>query len=105
MNPNAILSFLLVCGFSALAACAKLSHSSAYSAIAPPIRCDILIVGGGTGGTAAALAAASEGPHLCLLAETDWLGGQFTSQGLTMPDENRFIEHFGGTHRYSAFRQ
>src|SRR4051794_39245932 len=37
--------------------------------------CDVLIVGGGTGGTAAAIAAAEAGRTVCLLEDTDWLGG------------------------------
>ena len=68
------------------------------------ISCDILIVGGTAGGTAAALAAAGAGTHVCLLEETDWLGGQLTTQGVCTPDEQRHIETFGGTRRYNAFR-
>ncbi len=67
--------------------------------------CDILIVGGGTGGTAAALAAAEAGAQVCLLEETDWLGGQLTTQGVCTPDEQQYIETFGGTRRYYQFRQ
>ena len=68
------------------------------------IRCDVLIAGGGAGGTAAALAAASHGASVCLLEETDWLGGQLTVQGVCTPDENRYVESFGCTRRYAAFR-
>lgn len=67
--------------------------------------CDLLIVGGGTGGAAAALAAAEAGATVCLLEETDWLGGQLTSQGVCTPDEQQHIETFGGTRRYMAFRE
>ncbi len=66
--------------------------------------CDILIVGGSAGGTAAALAAAEAGANVCLLEETGWLGGQLTTQGVCTPDEQRHIETFGGTRRYNAFR-
>src|SRR5689334_11916660 len=69
------------------------------------IPCDILIVGGSAGGTAAALAAAEAGAAVCLLEETDWLGGQLTVQGVCTPDEQPHIETFGGTRRYQAFRQ
>src|SRR5262249_43100434 len=65
--------------------------------------CDILIVGGGAGGTAAALAAATAGATVCWWEETDWLGGQFTSQGVPTPDEHAYIQRFGGTRRYYEF--
>src|SRR5579884_652657 len=67
--------------------------------------CDILIVGGGTGGTAAAIAAAEAGAQVCLLEETGWLGGQLTTQGVCTPDEQTYIETFGGTRRYMRFRE
>lgn len=68
------------------------------------LRCDILIAGGGTGGVGAALAAAEAGCDVILTEETDWLGGQLTSQAVP-PDENRWIESFGCTARYRRFRQ
>lgn len=68
------------------------------------IRCDILIAGGGTGGVAAALAAARRGRQVVLIEETDWLGGQMTSQGVSALDEHEHIESFGGTASYSALR-
>ena len=42
-------------------------------------RTEILIVGGGTGGVAAALGAAALGRQVVLTEETDWIGGQLTS--------------------------
>jgi hypothetical protein len=62
--------------------------------------CDILVVGGGMGGVAAAWAAARRGHRVCLLEETDWLGGQMTSQGIAALDEHEHIEAFGGTQSY-----
>jgi hypothetical protein len=64
---------------------------------------DILIVGGGTGGCAAALAAASLGRRVILTEETDWLGGQLTAQAVP-PDEHRWIESSGCTRRYRDYR-
>ena len=64
---------------------------------------DILIVGGGVGGCAAAVAGTSLGYRVILTEETDWLGGQITSQAVP-PDENRWIEMFDCTRRYRAFR-
>src|SRR5438128_762955 len=74
----------------------------------PPDRetaCEVLIVGGGMGGVAAALAAARAGRSVVLAEETDWLGGQMTAQGVSALDEHRFIETFGGTASYMAMRQ
>jgi alkyl hydroperoxide reductase subunit AhpF len=68
------------------------------------IECEILIVGGGTGGVAAALAAARRGRKVHLLEETDWVGGQFTSQGVSALDEHEHIENFGGTANYYTLR-
>jgi len=64
---------------------------------------DILIVGGSTGGCAAALAAASMGCRVIMTEITDWIGGQLTSQAVP-PDEHRWIEQFGCTRRYRQFR-
>ncbi len=68
-------------------------------------KCDVLVVGGGTGGIAAALAAARGGRTVCLLEETDWIGGQLTAQGVSALDEHEHIERFGGTRSYYALRE
>lgn len=64
---------------------------------------DLVIVGGGTGGVAAALAACSAGLRVILTEETDWIGGQLTAQAVP-PDEHPWIEQFGCTRRYRQFR-
>ncbi|MBM3213404.1 FAD-dependent oxidoreductase [Candidatus Poribacteria bacterium] len=64
---------------------------------------DVLVVGGGTGGCAAALAAARSGRNVVLTEETDWIGGQLTQQAVP-PDEHPWIEQFGATRSYRAFR-
>ncbi len=64
---------------------------------------DILIVGGGVGGCAAALAATSLGFRVILTEETDWIGGQLTTQAVP-PDEHQWIEQFGCTRRYRHLR-
>lgn len=66
-------------------------------------RCDVLIVGGGVGGCAAAMAATSMGRKVILTEPTAWLGGQLTSQAVPS-DEHPWIEQFGCTGRYRAFR-
>lgn len=71
----------------------------------PPIEnCDVLIVGDGTGGTSAALAAAEGGMRVCVTGETAWVGGQMTAQGVSAFDENRYIETAGGTASYYRLR-
>ncbi|GAA1755953.1 FAD-dependent oxidoreductase [Streptomonospora arabica] len=65
---------------------------------------EILVVGGGLGGVAAALAAARSGRRVVLSEETDWIGGQLTSQAVP-PDENPWIERFGCTASYRQVRE
>ncbi|MFJ8168164.1 FAD-dependent oxidoreductase [Streptomyces sp. NPDC094473] len=65
---------------------------------------DILIVGGGLGGVAAALAACRAGRTVVLTEETDWIGGQLTSQAVP-PDEHPWVEQFGTTATYRALRE
>jgi len=67
------------------------------------ISTDVLIVGGGIGGVAAALSLLQRGLRIVLAEETDWLGGQMTSQAVP-PDEHAWIETEGGTARYREFR-
>src|SRR5690348_8323445 len=66
-------------------------------------KAQIVIVGGGVGGCAAASSAAAMGLKTILTEETDWIGGQLTSQCVP-PDEHKWIEKFGCTKRYRAFR-
>lgn len=72
--------------------------------IAGGLSADLVIVGGGLGGVAAALAALRRGRSVVLTEETDWLGGQLTSQGVP-PDEHPWIERFGATRSYRALRE
>lgn len=78
----------------------------------PGIACDIAIIGGGTGGFAAALTLLDElaktpgrSFSIILSEETDWLGGQMTSQGVSALDENKYIETTGGAKSYLRLRQ
>lgn len=68
------------------------------------LHAEVLVVGGGLGGVAAALAATAAGRTVCLTEETSWLGGQATSQGVSAFDENNYIESTGGTRTYQQFR-
>jgi hypothetical protein len=67
------------------------------------IRTDALVVGGGLGGVAAALAVLTAGSSVVLTEEYDWLGGQLTSQAVP-PDEHAWVERFGVTAGYRALR-
>ncbi len=68
------------------------------------IRCDVLVAGASVGGCAAALAAAEAGCRVVLTEECRWIGGQFTSQAVSCPDENPWIEFFGCTQSYRRLR-
>lgn len=65
---------------------------------------EVLVVGGGLGGVAAALAALRLGRKVLLTEETDWIGGQLTSQAVP-PDEHPWIEGTGCTDSYRRLRQ
>jgi len=67
------------------------------------LSADLVIAGGGLGGCAAALGALRNGLRVILTEETDWIGGQITSQGVP-PDENPWIETHGSTQLYRDFR-
>ncbi len=68
------------------------------------MRTEVLVVGGGLGGVAAALAALDAGRSVVLTEEYRWLGGQLTSQAVPF-DEHSWIEQFGSTARYRALRR
>ena len=68
------------------------------------LNCDVAVIGGGMGGCAAALAALGDGMRVILTEETDWVGGQLTSQAVP-PDEHPWIEMFGATDLYMSYRR
>ena len=67
------------------------------------LTCDVAVIGGGTGGCAAALGALRNGMTVVMTEETDWIGGQLTSQAVP-PDEHPWIESFGRTRAYADYR-
>jgi hypothetical protein len=68
------------------------------------VETDVLIVGGGLGGVAAALAALRGGRRVVLTEVYEWLGGQLTSQAVPM-DEHTWVEQFGVTASYRELRE
>lgn len=67
------------------------------------LSADVLIIGGGLGGVAAALGALRAGKRVIMSEEFDWLGGQLTSQAVP-PDEHSWVEQFGVTRSYRQLR-
>ncbi len=55
------------------------------------IATEVLVVGGGTGGTAAAIQAARRGAQTVLVSELPWLGGMLTAAGVAAPDGNELL--------------
>ena len=70
---------------------------------ASELSATLVIAGGGIGGCAAALAALRNGLDVIMTEETDWIGGQLTSQGVP-PDEHTWIETHGAPQSYRNYR-
>lgn len=67
------------------------------------LNATLVIAGGGIGGCAAALSALRNGLDVIMTEETDWIGGQLTSQGVP-PDEHSWIESHGAPQSYRNYR-
>ncbi|MFA7364333.1 MAG: FAD-dependent oxidoreductase, partial [Aminobacteriaceae bacterium] len=63
------------------------SFSSPVHAEQQRLSYDVVIAGGGAGGTSAAIAAARLGVRAALIEETDWLGGQMTAAAVSTMDD------------------
>jgi FAD dependent oxidoreductase len=72
--------------------------------VSAQLETEVLVVGGGVGGVAAALAATRLGRRVILTEAADWLGGQLTSQAVP-PDENAWIETQLTAASYADFRR
>lgn len=84
------------------------SHAVVTLSIPKTVReksCDIVILGGGLGGSAAALAASKSGSHVCMTEPSNWLGGQMTSQGISAFDDNEWTETTGTTRSFQELRR
>lgn len=80
------------------------STSACYANSQAELQADVVVIGGGLGGCAAALAACRNGARVILTEPTDWLGGQLSQQAVP-PDEHGWIESFGRTPSYAKLRQ
>ncbi len=94
---------ILAAQHSLLAGLSQAGRVEQPSRRAAELAADLVIVGGGLGGCAAALAAARNGLNVIMTEETDWIGGQLTQQAVP-PDENKWSESFGSTRSYQALR-
>ncbi len=65
---------------------------------------DVVIIGGGLGGCAAALAACGQGASVIMTEPTDWVGGQVSQQAVP-PDEHQWIEQAGRSASYANYRR
>lgn len=80
-----------------------ISSSVCYANSQAELKADVVIIGGGLGGCAAALAACRNGATVIMTEPTDWLGGQLSQQAVP-PDEHQWIESFGRTPSYAKLR-
>lgn len=101
-------SFLELSGLAAAAACypsllARYASASVNISPQQEYRADVVIIGGGLGGCAAAIASLRAGKRVIMTEPTDWLGGQLTQQAVP-PDEHPWIETTGRTERYAELR-
>lgn len=53
------------------------------------VECEVLVIGGGLAGTAAAYESLLAGRTVCMTEITDWVGGQVSSQGTSALDESQ----------------
>lgn len=81
----------------------SLSSAGKISDSKSVLKADLVIIGGGLGGVAAAIAALRNGLTVILTEQTDWIGGQLTSQGVP-PDEHPWIETHGAPSSYRDLR-
>lgn len=83
--------------------------AAVLSACSTQVNTDVLVIGGGTGGTAAGITAARQGAKTIIVEPTPWLGGMLTAAGVSATDGNhdlpagiwgefrqRLYDHYGG---------
>lgn len=73
------------------------------NALSRELHADVIVLGGGLGGCATAMACCRNGLSVIMTEETDWIGGQLSQQGVP-PDEHQWIETHGAPLSYREFR-
>ncbi len=91
--------------FCATVACSAIAgaFSRSFAGLEKEYSTDVVIIGGGLGGCAAAIGALRNGLKVVMTEATDWIGGQLTSQGVP-PDEHYLIETTGANQSYRELR-
>lgn len=91
--------------FCSAVACSAMagSISPLFAGAEKEYAADVVIIGGGLGGCAAAIGALRNGLKVVMTETTDWIGGQLTSQGVP-PDEHHLIETAGANQSYRELR-
>lgn len=74
---------------------ATMAPVSAQPVSEKPVECEVLIVGGGLGGVAAAFEALRLEKQVCMTEITDWIGGQVSQQGVSALDEEALQRELG----------
>ena len=80
--------FVIITAFIFISA-SFLSFAEAASS-ANEQRCDVVIIGAGSGGCAAAIQAARMGMYVMLIEQSDWVGGQMTGAAVSTMDDMTF---------------
>ena len=97
MNRRNFITYTALLGGSALLESNTLAprinksfgRKSSNQSIEKEAAADVVIIGGGLGGCASALAACRNGLSVILTEETDWIGGQLSQQGV--PDRKSVV--------------
>ncbi len=111
MNRRNFITYTALLGGTALLESNKLAprlnkslkNKNSRQSIGKEAAADVVIIGGGMGGCASALAACRNGLSVIMTEETDWIGGQVSQQGVP-PDEHQWIETHGAPSSYREFR-
>ena len=108
MDRRSFITYASILGGSAaLQGCSAFTTTNKSRTIrnnqAHELNADVIIIGGGMGGFAAALASCRNGLNVIMTEETDWIGGQVSQQGVP-PDEHSWIETHGAPRSYREYR-
>jgi hypothetical protein len=100
--------FIKQCGILSAGTMSSFGWSAARAStlnrpLGSELKSDIIIIGGGLGACAAALAACRNGSSVIMTEPTDWIGGQVSQQAVP-PDEHQWIESYGRTGSYASYR-